>query len=225
MMKHLEVCVDRIDQAVLAERAGATRIELNSGIGSNGLTPTHASCQWVVKHCRLPVLAMLRPHDDGFQYTSAEYEVMLSDCHRLLDTGLAGIVFGGLNSQRRIDVDFAKEVVGICGKREAVFHRAFDVVDDRQEALEALVSAGVQRVLTSGGAPTAFEGAAELKRLVEQAQKRIEILPGGGVRSGNARHLLEETGCGQLHGTFSVGESQAPDPSEVAAVARILDSF
>ena len=37
------------------------------------------------------------------------------------------------------------------------FHRAFDMVRSQGEALEALVSCGVRRVLTSGGSQTALQ--------------------------------------------------------------------
>lgn len=37
------------------------------------------------------------------------------------------------------------------------FHRSFDMVRSQREALEALISCGVPRVLTSGGSQTALQ--------------------------------------------------------------------
>src|SRR6185437_15150533 len=50
-----------------------------------------------------------------------------------------------------------------------------------------LTHAGVARVLTSGGAPTAVDGADQLHGLVAHAAGRIVIMAGGRVRPNNAR--------------------------------------
>jgi copper homeostasis protein len=79
------------------------------------------------------------------------------------------------------------------------FHRAFDRIRNLPDALEQLIEIGVARVLTSGGAPTAVDGASAIAALVAQARGRINILAGGGVREHNVRDLVAQTGVGEVH--------------------------
>ena len=226
----LEVCVDCIEAATIAVEAGATRIELNSALALDGLTPSLGASEYLVQNCDVPILAMLRPHDRGFVYSSAERGLMQRDCEQLLSTGVAGIVVGGLTDNARIDDRFLEQLVRQCESREVVFHMAFDAIDNQRDGLETLIDNGVRRVLTSGGAKTAEAGMGQLRDLIEQAHGRIEILPGGGVTSANARRLIEQTGCTQLHGSFGAGKRdlQGAFRTEIrktlAAIGQLSDS-
>src|SRR5471030_1598661 len=80
------------------------------------------------------------------------------------------------------------------------FHRAFDRVRDQDEALELLVSLQVDHILTSGGAETAMMGAAQIKKLVERAGDRIDVIAGGSITSADAQELVRMTGVRTVHG-------------------------
>jgi copper homeostasis protein len=80
------------------------------------------------------------------------------------------------------------------------FHRAFDHVRDQFEALETLISLGIDLVLTSGAAPTAIEGADRLCALVQRAGDRIGIIAGGSITAANVRAVIARTGVRQVHG-------------------------
>ena len=105
-----------------------------------------------------------------------------------------------------------------------VFHRAFDEVVDPFEELEVLVDLGVTRVLTSGQAPTAVEGIDVLRRLTEQADGRIEVLPGAGVGPQNASRLVRGVGCTQLHGSFR-GPDGSFSPELLRMTRRVVDEW
>lgn len=92
---------------------------------------------------------------------------------------------------------------------------------DRLELCGAL-ELGVTRVLTSGGAPTAAEGAEALGDLVRRAAGRIEILAGGGVSVANAPALLATSGCRALHAGASIGRTDiSVTPAESAALCDL----
>lgn len=223
----VEVCVDRVADAMTAVAAGATRIELNCALEMDGLTPAAASCQWLKQHCSVPIVAMLRPHARSFVYSASDEASILRDCQQLLQAGVDGIVFGGLNERGQIAIPILQRVLGACGGRPVVFHRAFDQLKDQSQGLEQLIECGVRRVLTSGGAKTALEGVAQLKRLHDLAEGRIEILPGAGINSRNAQAILQASGCCQLHGSFTDADrkSQGPDASEIAQTVAIARQY
>jgi len=192
----IEVVAQSPDDAVIAARSGADRLELVSALALGGLTP---SLGMVVKclDAKIPFVAMLRPRSGGFAYSHPELEAMEMDGHSFMGAGAKGLVFGVLTSGGQIARKSNRRLVEIGG--EAVFHRAFDALPDPFEAMEILIDLGFKRILTSGGRGTALEGAETLRRLHEKADGRIEILPGGGVRPENASEIVARTGIQQLH--------------------------
>lgn len=193
----LEIVAQSADDALAAEANGADRIELVSALALGGLTPSLGALAETRARCGLPVVAMLRPRSGGFAYAEGELRAMERDAEGFLAAGAGGLVFGVLDADGGIDAEANARLVRKGG--EAVFHRAFDALPDPLEALERLVDLGFRRILTSGGGGTALEGADAIRRLVERADGRIEILPGGGVRPDNVAQVVARTGATQAH--------------------------
>lgn len=197
----LEICIASAQDAISAQKGGAGRLELNLGLELGGLTPSLGLFQAVVKSTQLPVLPMLRPRPGGFHYNETEKETMLTDGRLFIENGAAGLVFGALDQKNQIDIAFTKRLVELCGENESVFHRAIDATDNLLEEAKKLVDLGVTRILTSGGKPTAAEGADTLKLLQDKIGDKIEILPASGIRSSNVQDLVNKTGVTQVHGS------------------------
>lgn len=200
----LEVCVGSLEDAVLAERCGAQRIELNSALPLGGLTPSAGLLREVLAAVSIPVIAMIRPRPGGFCYSDADWRTLLADLENILSTTVSGVAIGALNEFREIDTRRLSELARITQGRQLVFHRAFDLTHHWPTALEQLVDAGVNRLLTSGQQSSALAGAQTLQRVVAQAAGRIEIVAGGGITPENAEELLDQVPLRQLHGTFSM---------------------
>lgn len=224
----IEVCIEHPSDAVVAQQAGATRIEINAALQLDGLTPSLGTCRWLKANSQIPIIAMVRPHGDSFVLNALDQEIVLTDCHLLLASGVDGLAYGALTEHGTLNVAFMQQVAELCGDHELVCHRAFDRLADQRRGLEQLIDCGVRRVLTSGAATTAEHGIKRLGQLVEWARDRIEILPGGGINAENAHRILKLTGCTQLHGTFrqtsnSTGQ-RAPrlDPSQLRLICQQL---
>lgn len=195
----LELCCGGIDDVLLASRHGVERIELNSGLALGGLTPSAALLDAARREYAGTIVAMLRPREGGFCYSQSEFHLMLDDARRLVDLGADGLAVGFQHRDGRLDQLRCEQLRLAVPHATLVCHRAFDVLADRDRSLQQLIDCGFERVLTSGGAPTAFEGAAELLRLGLLASGRIEILAGGGIRADNVRQLVRSSGCRELH--------------------------
>ena len=203
----LEICTATIDDALIAEAAGADRIEINSALPLGGLTPSPGCVKAIDRRISIPVIAMVRPRESGFCYSDNEFHTMLGDIQWLLESGVAGIAFGILNHQGHIDTKRCMEVVKLVGhERTTVFHRAFDVIPNQGEALEVLVDCGVSRIMTSGGHSTAWQGRRQIRNLVNRAAGRIEVLAAGGIRIDHVCRLVSETSVDQVHA--GLGEPQ-----------------
>ncbi len=201
MEKIVEICCGSYYDAKQATLGGAKRIELNSALYLGGLTPGLATLDLVKEKLDVQVIAMVRPRGAGFCYIEEDFEVMQKECELLLQHGADGIAFGCLNEDWSLDVEKNKILMEIIKKYqgEAVFHRAFDCTKNPMDAMEDLVKMGVDRLLTSGQQPKAWDGAPLIKVLQKEFGHKIEILAGSGVNAGNAVSLMEMTGIHQVH--------------------------
>jgi len=198
----LEVCVDSIESAIASDRGGADRIELCSCLAEGGVTPSPGVIATVLDQVALGVFVMIRPRTGDFCYSSAEFRAMEQDILAAKQQGADGVVFGIVLEDGRIDVARTQRLIEIARPLKVTFHRAFDASRDLSEALEDLVRAGVDRVLTSGGEQNVDLGRSKIADLNRQAGGRIVVMPGGGITEKNVRQLLSETGAREIHASL-----------------------
>lgn len=207
----LEVCIDEAGGLAAALQGGAQRIELCSALALGGLTPS-AGLMALAAQAPTPVYAMVRPHGRSFVLGAADLRQMLHDIDAVAEAGLAGVVLGASLPSGALDVTALEGLTDRARGRGLglTLHRAFDLTPDPAEALEQAIGLGFERILTSGGEPSAVAGAERIAALVAQAAGRIAIMPGGGVRSENIAELVRRTGASQVHASCSA--PAAPDP-------------
>jgi copper homeostasis protein len=105
-------------------------------------------------------------------------------------------VFGTLQ-EKNLDYSATRDLTQLAKSLSlsVTFHRAFDAVENRAEALENLIELGVEHVLTSGttwgSKQGTLEGLPVIQALLEQADKRIEIIIGGGINIGNIKEIIK----------------------------------
>jgi len=200
---NLEICCGSAADAIAAWKGGAERVELNSDLFHGGLTPSVGQLLTVKRYAPdLKVMCMVRPRESGFCYSDLELEIMLEDARLLLENGADGIVFGFLHEDGTVNIEQCQKMMTVIGAKESVFHRAIDVVPDVMTTLDALISLGVTRVLTSGQKPTAPEGADTICAMIRHAAGRIEILPGSGIRPHNAAWCRDKFHVPYLHASM-----------------------
>lgn len=207
----LEICANSLQSVINAHEAGAHRVELCAGLWEAGTTPSPAT---IKKSCALDikVFVLIRPRGGDFVYTDVEFDLIKEDIAICKSLGVDGIVSGVLNPDNTIDLNRTKTLVELSKPLPFTFHRAFDLIEDQELALEQLVNLGAKRVLTSGGKASAPEAIDQIKKLVKKGHNKITILAGGGLKSHNINTLLE-TGCKEFHMTASkIVKSKAITP-------------
>jgi copper homeostasis protein len=195
----VEAAIETLDSAVAAERAGADRVELCANLDDGGTTPGAELIRAAKTRVAIPVFVLVRPRPGGFVYSTGDVRVMQRDIAVARSEGADGIVTGALDDEGGIDIAATRSLIDAANGLPVTFHRAFDAPSDLSTALEILIDAGVARVLTSGGARSALEGAATIARLVNQANGRIIIVAGGGIREHNVREVIARTGVTEIH--------------------------
>ena len=195
----VEACVDSVASALAAERGGANRLELCDALFDGGTTPSSGMIAACMAAVSIPIVVMIRPRGGGFVYSENERDVMRRDIVHARELGAHGLATGGLLSNGTVDLELTRALIDEAGDMPVTFHRAFDFTPDLDAALESLAEAGVQRVLTSGGAATAAEGATRIADLVRQAGSRLTIVAGGGIRDNSVRSLVSVSGVREVH--------------------------
>jgi copper homeostasis protein len=195
----LEIAVFNIESAFAATNAGADRLELCENPFDGGTTPSYGFLKNVAENISIPVFPIIRPRGGDFLYSQAEFKQICYDIELCKDLGFKGIVCGLLLLDGTIDHKRTSTLVKLAGTMQFTFHRAFDRAIHPLQALETIIESGAKRILTSGQVPNAFDGKELIQQLVQQAENRIIIMPGSGVRSNNIKALQLFTGVTELH--------------------------
>jgi len=201
----IEICIGNVSDALTASRYPIDRIELNSALELGGLTPSLETLKYLKNRITVPICCMDRVRGGDFCYDENEYEVMFADARNMLEAKADGIVFGFLKEDKTINYDRSKAMVELIHsyKAEAVFHKAFDEIEDLDKACETLIEIGVDRILTSGKAvyPDILKGCETINELNQKYGKKLQFLPGGGVRTDNVCDVIRIANTGQVHMT------------------------
>ena len=195
----LEICCYNLESALIAADAGADRVELCADPAAGGTTPGIGLIKTVRRKINIELYPIIRIRGGDFLFSDEEFDVMLHEVDACKSAGCEGVVIGMLLHDGRVDKIHSSRLVEKAYPMGVCFHRAFDWTVNPFEALEDIIEIGCERILTSGQQPKAILGAPLIKDLVVQAEGRIQIMPGSGVRSANITDLKNETGATHFH--------------------------
>ncbi|MDB5246905.1 MAG: copper homeostasis protein CutC [Segetibacter sp.] len=205
----LEVCAFHIDSCIIAEQAGAVRVELCDNPIEGGTTPSYGTIKQARKKVSIRLYPILRPRSGNYFYSDSEFAILKDDIEMCKQLGCDGISVGVQTIDSEIDTERLKRIVEWAGPMGVTCNRAFDCAPDPFKALEDIINCGCERILTSGQKTAAPEAGALLAKLVEQAGDRIIIMPGAGVKSSNIAKLMQESGATEFHSSARI---IAPNP-------------
>ncbi|MCU0362431.1 MAG: copper homeostasis protein CutC [Bacteroidales bacterium] len=195
----LEICVDSIDSAIIAQEAGADRIELCAGLPEGGTTPSYGTIVSVRNNLSISVNVIIRPRSGDFLYSDIEYDIMRREIDMCGELGANGIVIGILRAGGTIDIDRTAHLVEFAKPLPVTFHRAFDMCSDPHQGLEDVIASGAARLLTSGQKNSAPEGSELIGKLVSESGGRIIVMPGGGLNISNIASVAAQTKAWEFH--------------------------
>lgn len=205
----LEVCAFNLQSSLIAEKVGADRVELCENPADGGTTPSYGTIKQTREKISIALYPIIRPRGGNFLYDEEEFAIIKQDILLCKQLGCDGISTGVHKQNGEIDTDRLKRLVEWAYPMGVTCHRVFDATPDAFQALEDIITCGCERILTSGQKSTAPEGINMLAKLVQQADGRITIMPGAGVRSSNIETLIKGTGATEFH---TSARMTAPDP-------------
>ena len=200
----LEIIGFTIEGCILAQNAGAHRIELCDNPNDGGTTPSHGLIKVAREKLNIQLYPIIRPRGGDFFYSDDEFEIMKTDIRTCKELCCDGVVIGMLNADGSVDKARCRQLVELAYPLKVTFHRAFDRTNDAAKALEDIIEIGCKRILTSGQRPNAMDGTELIAASIKQADGRIIIMPGSGVRSDNIIALAEKTGAVEFHSSARI---------------------
>ncbi|HUQ66888.1 MAG TPA: copper homeostasis protein CutC [Flavitalea sp.] len=204
-----EVCAFNIQSAVIAQKAGAVRVELCDNPVEGGTTPSYGTIMQTRERITIKLYPIIRPRSGNYFYSDEEYAIIKRDIMICRELGCDGISVGTQKINGEIDTEMLKRIVEWSGTMGVTCNRAFDCAPEPFKALEEIISCGCERILTSGQKSSAADAGELLGKLVSAAGDRIIIMPGAGIKSTNINQLVRESNATEYHGS---ARKIAPDP-------------
>ncbi len=198
-MLKIEICCGHLEAARTAIHVGADRLELCSALTLGGLTPNPSFIRQIKAESDTPMMVLIRPREGHFHYTQQEKYLYVKEIEASIEAGADGLVVGALTADGDIDLPFLHDILKHTNGLPVTFHRAFDFVNEPLVALQQLMDMGVQRLLTSGQQPSAWEGRTLIKSLTETANEQLIVMPGAGIHQDNIHELRTFCGSHEVH--------------------------
>ena len=243
----LEVCVDSLESALAAEKGGANRLELCSGLVIGGLTPSPSLFSSIKNQCKIKIHVLIRPRFGDFCYSDGEFANILEDVKLFQRLGADGVVIGCLLPDGELDVKRLQILKEAAGSMSVTLHRAFDMCKNPIKAINQCKEIGINTILTSGQRENCLEGAKNLSLYVKEASSQVDILAGGGISASVIQKIQPITGLTSFHMSgkiikdsqmiyrnpqvfmgihdFSEYEIWDVDPNKVLEASNVLEDF
>jgi copper homeostasis protein len=218
----LEIACFNYESALIAQDNGADRIELCENMHLGGTTPNYVLTVKVREKLSIKMHVIIRPRGGGFFYSDEEIVEMKQDIKQFKKLGVDGFVFGILNEDGSVNKKKNQELVNLAHPLSCTFHRAFDVVKDAEQALEDIINCGFKTILTSGQEINVEEGIFNIEKIQKLANGRIEIMPGGGLRSSNIKLLQDKLEPAFYHSSAITDDTETANPEEVKEIRNFL---
>lgn len=186
---NIELCC--FSASGLSNLDDSIRIELCSNYLEGGLSPTANLFLHIRSLFNNEIVTMVRPRGGDFCYSDIEFQMMKSEILWFKENGANGIVLGILNSDGTVDKKRTSILVELARPLPVTFHRAFDMSIDYCKSLEEIIDTGCSRILSSGGAINVDLGFDNLVHLLNQANNRVELIPGSGVNINNVKKFID----------------------------------
>ena len=203
----LEVCVETIQQGLLAENNHADRIEFCHRLDLGGVTPDHDLIRSAVNTIKIPVKIMIRPRGGNFIYSDSEVDKMKSDIRYCKSIGVEEVVLGALNEDGEVDNRLTQRLAKLAFPMKVTFHKAIDAVNNFMSSLKTLSTMeNIDSVLTSGTKENALSGKEYIKLASKEFSGLLNIIAAGSITNQNLKEIHLELNMKEYHGKKIVGD-------------------
>ncbi len=197
----LEACVENLQQAKQAQANGAHQIELCAHLELDGLSPSPQLIEKCLQQLNIPIKIMVRPEPGPFLANQTIIKQMIAEIHLARKMGVHGIVFGLLDTNKRLDIANIQKLINEAGELEITIHKAIDESIDIYADLSRLNALNHPvHILTSGGAKTAIQGHQTINEMIRLTKANIQIIAAGKITGENLKTHTDLINTHIFHG-------------------------
>lgn len=203
----IESCVETLNEAITAAKRGADQIELCSDLAQDGLTPTLALTQQVSAAISIPIKVMIRPRGGNFVFQPEELRSMWDSIMEFRKINIQHFVIGMATPENTLDITAIRALCEAFPEGKFTLHKVIDYVTDPLASLPTLNQIpNLTSILTSGGAPTALEGAAQIMAMQKALAPSKHIIAAGKITQDNLALVQSSIPVPAYHGRRILGE-------------------
>ncbi len=97
-LMQLEICCFNLASALIAQQAGAQRVELCASPAEGGTTPSAGVIRVARERLQIALYPIIRPRGGDYLYSDDEFRVMQKEVEYCKKAGCDGVVIGVLNA-------------------------------------------------------------------------------------------------------------------------------
>lgn len=173
MKRLLEVVISTKEEAIIAEAAGADRLEISINHQRRGTTQDVHDISGIISVVSIPSYVLIRPNPFTYEYSDEEFNRVLHVIEICKISNIKGVTIGFLKNGK-IDREKLDYILKIKGELEINFSRAIDSVVDYEEEIKYLESLeSISAIHTSGAAETVIDGYVRLRNILGKSKKII----------------------------------------------------
>ena len=220
----LEVACFNLESVVVVAKSNADRVEFCDQFKTGGVTPCIEKIKTARELFLKELVVMIRPRGGDFNYSETEFDAMKASILEIKKTGIDGFVFGILKPDGTIDLDRNSQLLELAKPLPCSFHRAIDYTNDYFEAINTCITIGFKTILTSGHETKIDLGIESVKEAINRYGNQIQMMPGGGLRSANARNIKASTNATYFHTSGIIDATEIANLEELNAIKKCLSN-
>lgn len=171
-MRLIEPLLENYGPLLRAQEAGAKRVALADNLAVGGTTVSKGVMGEAVRYAhehQMSLDLVIAPRGGNTPYDDVEIKMMEADILEAQQLGVDGVIFGALDTNRRLDRDGLRVLVAAAGGMTLTFSTDWDAIrpQDRGGAIDWLATQGFDRLLSAGNPDDCLTDWIATKRLVD----------------------------------------------------------
>ena len=229
-MPVLEIIVDTVQDAIEAEKGGATHLTVLSHYPSTGVTPSIGMVAQIQKQVNLPLVILIRPHTRNSIPSNQDIDTSISDIEAMKTLGIQDFLIEFIDQDNNPNQHAIEMIHKHCAFIRLHSHFAWQYSRNRAATIEKLVQLGFVSIRTSGRTNTnswfdndairSIENICSIRDLVGD---RSTVYLTGGITTTNITQLIASTQIFNIQigrGVRSPNNSHSPVNSSLVTKIR-----
>ncbi len=229
-MPCLEIIADTVEDAIAAEKGGATQISILSHYPSTGITPSYGTVARIREQVKVPILVLICPHTRSYIPTDEDLMTSLYDIEAFRKLGINDFLMGFIDQSNNLNIPVIEKIKTEFDNIRLHSRILWEFSRDIEKTIETTIQLGFLSMRTSGnGALNALlqndnsktiNNLSQIKNIVND---RIELLLTGGISETNLEKIVGRTSILNLQigrGVRTPNNSYSPVDSSKVAIIR-----